>query len=609
MTPIVDGGRRKPRRLGALMRLKEDGAFALIGRLLSDTGRLYAKRYALVFALGALTAATAALNAWIIKDIINEVFLAHRTDLLYLITAVVLGNGFARAGSIYFTQVTLGRIGNDIVARTQKRLYDHLLTLGADYFAATPSSELVTRMSYNANATRSVLDTIFTSTGRDMLSLIALVGVMIVQSPQLTLVMLILGPVTVITINRLSRRVRKVARAQFGSQGDLVGQMQQTAGAIRIIKAFNLENVARERMAVAIDRVRQNADKIVRIRARAVPMSEILASVAIGLVLFYAGYRAISFGEQPGALLSFIAAMAFAYDPAKRLANAQIPLVADLVGVKLMFELLDTKPTMNVNLDGPPLHASIGEVVFDHVDFSYPGGAEVIRDLSFVAPGGKTTALVGPSGGGKSTMIALIERFFDVDGGRILVDGQDVKAVNLSSLRDHMALVTQETVLFNDTIRQNIRFGRPGATDAEVEAAARSALAHDFIAAALNGYETVIGDGGAGLSGGQRQRIAIARAMLRNAPILLLDEATSALDSESEHQVQVALDRLMQGRTTIVIAHRLSTVLGADKIAVLVGGRIVEEGRHHELMQRNAHYARLYHLQFEPRKGAAVAAE
>jgi ABC-type multidrug transport system fused ATPase/permease subunit len=339
-------------------------------------------------------------------------------------------------------------------------------------------------------------------------------------------------------------------------------------------------------------------------------MSEILAAVAIGLVMFWAGYRAITFGEPPGALLSFIAAMAFAYDPAKRLANAQIPLVADLIGVKLMFELLDTKPTMKVNADGPPLVVRTGEVVFDRVDFAYPGGDEVIRNLDLVAAGGKTTALVGPSGGGKSTLIALIERFFDVTGGRILIDGQDIATVQLTSLRDRMSLVMQETVLFNDTVRQNIRFGRPDASDAEVEAAARSALAHDFIAAMPAGYDTVIGDGGRTLSGGQRQRIAIARAMLRNAPILLLDEATASLDSESEHQVQVALDRLMQGRTTIVIAHRLSTVLGADKIAVLVGGRIVEEGRHLELIEKGGQYARLYHLQFEPRrKGSAVAAE
>jgi ATP-binding cassette subfamily B protein len=610
------GGKRnkakaaKARGLAGLIRFANDGSFALIWRLLRDTGRHFAGRYAIVFGLGALTAATAAVNAWLIKDVINEVFLAHRVEFLYFITAVVLVNGMVRAGSIYFSQITLGAIGNAIVGRLQKRMFAHLLSLGADYYARTPSSELVTRMSHNATAARKVLDTVFTSTGRDLLSLIALVGVMVIQSPQLSLIVLVIGPLTVFTINQLTRRVKKVARKQFGSLGTLVGQMQQAATAIRVIKAFNLEDAVKKRMGESIDRVRAHNNKIVRIRARAVPFSEVLAAVAIGFVMFYAGYRTITFGEPPGAFFSFIAAMAFAYDPAKRLANAQVPLVADLVGVKLMFDLLDTRPAMEVNTSGPKLQVTKGEVVFERVDFTYPGGAEVIRGLDFVAAGGRTTALVGPSGGGKSTMIALIERFFDVAGGRILVDGQDIAKVELTSLRDSMALVMQDTVLFNDTIRENIRFGRASATDAEVEAAARSALAHEFIMGTPRGYATIIGDGAAGLSGGQRQRIAIARAMLRNAPILLLDEATSSLDSESEHQVQLALDRLMRDRTTIVIAHRLSTVLGADKIAVLIDGRIVEAGRHSDLLQRDGHYARLYHLQFEPRaKDAAVAAE
>ena len=600
----------KRRGLSGLLRLANDGSLAVIKRLLRDTGRAFAPRYAVVLGLGALTAATAALNAWLIKDVINEVFLNHRIDLLYVITAVVLGNGFVRAGSMYYSQMILGHIGNAIVARTQRQLFDHLLTLGADYYGATSSSELVTRLSYNAQAARGVLDTLFTSTGRDILSVIALVGVMIVQSPPLSLVVLVIGPLTILGVNKLGRRVRKFARATYSSQGDVVSVMQQTSSGIRIIKAFNLQDAVRARMSAAIERMRVNSDRIVRLRARTAPLSEILAALAMGLIMFWAGYRAIAFGEQPGALLSFIAAMAFAYDPAKRLANAQIPLVANLVGVKMMFDLLDTKPTMNTNPDGPPLLVTSGEVAFDGVDFTYPAGNPVFRHLDFVARGGRTTALVGPSGGGKSTMIALIERFYDVGAGRILVDGQDIATVKLTSLRDQMALVTQETVLFTDTIRQNIRFGRPDATDAEVEAAARGALAHDFIMATPLGYETVIGDGAAALSGGQRQRIAIARAMLRNAPILLLDEATSALDSESEHQVQVALDRLMHGRTTIVIAHRLSTVLGADNIAVLVGGKIIEEGRHTDLLARGQHYARLYHLQFEPRgKGAAEAAE
>jgi subfamily B ATP-binding cassette protein MsbA len=340
---------------------------------------------------------------------------------------------------------------------------------------------------------------------------------------------------------------------------------------------------------------------------------EVIAGLAIALIVLWAGYQIIYFDVKPGALMSFIAAVALAYEPAKRLAQMQIQLEAGLVGVRMMYELLDTQPTVGDDTDRADLRVDAGKVVFDKVDFAYAGEAPLFRQLAFVAEGGKTTALVGPSGAGKSTMMGLIERFHDVDGGRILIDGQDIAAVKVSSLRDGIALVTQDTYLFRDTIRENIRFGRPEASDAEVEKAAKDAMAHDFIMATEAGYDTVLGDRAMQISGGQRQRVAIARAMLRDAPIVLLDEATSSLDSESEHHIQTAFDRLMEGRTTIVIAHRLSTVLHADKICVLVDGRIVEEGRHDELMALGKHYARLYRLQFrehdDGKKVRAVPAE
>jgi ATP-binding cassette subfamily B protein len=328
---------------------------------------------------------------------------------------------------------------------------------------------------------------------------------------------------------------------------------------------------------------------------------EVVGGFAIALIIFYAGYETIYVGVPPGALMSFIAALGLAYEPAKRLATMQVQIETNLVGVKLMYELLDTKPSLDINENGPALAVKGGEVAFDRVDFAYPGGAPLFRGLDFLAPAGKTTALVGPSGSGKSTMITLIERFYDPQGGAVKIDGQDIARVKMSSLRDSIALVSQDTYLFRDSIRENIRFGRPNATDAEIEQAARAAMAHDFILATSSGYETMLGPGGTELSGGQRQRIAIARAMLRNAPIILLDEATSALDTESEHQVQVAFDHLMEGRTTIVIAHRLSTVLHADKICVLVDGKLVEQGRHDELLALGKNYARLYRLQFESR--------
>ncbi|MEJ0013920.1 MAG: ABC transporter ATP-binding protein [Bauldia sp.] len=589
-------------------KLAKDGSIELIRRLLSDTARQFATRYALAAVLGVVIAITTGLNAWIIKDLINKVFFDRDATMLFVLTGIVVANGFVRGYTLYASSVLLGRIGNAVVARLQRRMFDHMLNLGIDFYTRTPSSELIARMSYNAQAARQVLDTLINTSSRDLLSVIGLVAVMLVQSPLMSLIILVIVPITFLGIGRLVRRVRGASEQQFASFGNVISDMQETAHGIRIVKAFNLEGPMGRRMATSIETVRKRADKIVRISARSNPLMEVVGGFAIAIIIFYAGYQAIYLNIQPGALLSFIAALGLAYEPAKRLAMMQINVEAGLVGVRLMYELLDTKPTLDINENGPALAVKGGEVAFDLVNFAYPGGAPLFRGLDFLAPAGKRTALVGPSGSGKSTMITLIERFYDPTGGAVKVDGQNIADVKMSSLRDAIALVSQDTYLFRDSIRENIRFGRPAATDADVEAAAKAAMAHDFILATNDGYETNLGPGGTELSGGQRQRIAIARAMLRDAPIILLDEATSALDTESEHQVQVAFDRLMEGRTTIVIAHRLSTVLNADKICVLVDGKLIEEGRHDELMALNKHYARLYRLQFETRDRTAPVA-
>ncbi len=591
-----------------LPKFTRDGSLSLISRLLRETGREFAGRYAWAIFLSLVIAGTTAFNAWLIKDIINKVFFDRDATMLWVLTAVIVTNGFVRGYSLYASSVTLGRIGNAVVARIQARLFDHMLNLGVDFYNRTPASELVTRMSHNATAARQVLDTVINSAGRDFLSLVGLIIVMFIQSPLMSTIILVVGPIAIFSINKLIKRVRGVARAQFFSLSQVVSDMQETATGIRIVKAFNLEGVMRKRMAVSIADVQARADKIVQISARTSPLMEVLGGFAIAMIVLWAGYQTIYFGVKPGALMSFIAAIALAYEPAKRLARMQISLEAGLVGVRLMYELLDTPTTIATNANGPEFRIGKGEVVFDKADFAYNGTTRLFQGFDFSAAGGQTTALVGPSGAGKSTVIALIERFFDVDGGRVLIDGQNIAEVKLSSLRDHMALVSQDTTLFHDSIRENIRFGRPGASDADIERAARNAMAHDFIMATENGYDTRLGDNAMQLSGGQRQRIAIARAMLRDARIVLLDEATSALDTESEHQVQLAFEHLRQGRTTIVIAHRLSTVLGADKICVMVEGRIVEQGRHSELLALGKHYARLYHLQFERHKQAAETA-
>src|SRR5665213_168948 len=503
-----------------LPKIAEDGSLALMRRLFNETGRQFLPRYAVVIALGLVIAASTGLNAWIIKDLINKVFFDRQASMLFLMTGIVIANGFVRGFSLYGSSLILGRIGNAIVARTQKRLFDHMLTMGADFYDKTPSSDLITRLSHNAAAARQVLDILVNSTSRDVLSLVSLVVVMVIQSPLMSLIVLVVGPLAIYVVNRLVMRVRGVGRQQFTSQTMVISDMQDTAQGIRVVKAFNLEPAMRARMAASIESLRQRADKIVRITARSSPQMEVLGGLAIAIIVLWAGYQTIYQGVQPGALMSFIAAVALAYEPAKRLARTQIGLEAGLVGVRLMYELLDTKPSMTLNEDGPALRVSAGEVAFSRVDFAYRSDAPLFRRFDFTAEGGKTTALVGPSGSGKSTIISLIERFYDVTAGHVQIDGQDIAAVKLASLRDAIALVGQDTYLFRATIRENIRFGRSNATDAEVEQAAREAMAHDFILATENGYDTELGGQGGQLSGGQRQRVAIARAMLRNTPIV-----------------------------------------------------------------------------------------
>jgi ATP-binding cassette, subfamily B, bacterial MsbA len=581
-----------------LPEIPPDGSIALIRRLLSEKGRQYAGRYVIAMLFMTMFSASAALSAWIIGDVVNQIFVDRNQSMLFVLSGAVLVISFARGIGAYGAAITLSRIGNSIVADIQRQIFDHLLVMGVDFYNKTHSSELITRISHNASAARAVLNTVVTSFGRDLLSVIGLVTVMIIQSPAMSAVALLIGPIAVWGVTGLVKRIRGLSRAEFRSMAKVISSMQETSQGIRIVKALNLEPIMRDRMVGAIDSVRQRANKIAAIQARTSPLMETLGGLSIAGVMFWAGYATIFLDQKPGAFMSFITAILLAYEPAKRLARTHVEIEANLIGVRMMYELLDTKPTMEPNFGGPQLQIGAGEVRFDKVDFSYRPEEQLFKGLNFVAEGGKMTALVGPSGSGKSTIIALILRFYDPASGKVLIDDQDIAKADVSSLHNDIALVSQEVVLFDDTIRQNIRFGRPDATDEEVEQAARDAMAHEFITAMPDGYDSLVGEHGANLSGGQRQRIAIARAVLRDARVILLDEATSSLDSESEHQVQLAFDRLMQDRTTIVIAHRLSTVLGADKICVLVNGEIVEEGHHAELLPAGKLYSRLYNLQF-----------
>ena len=582
------------------------GPWPIIWRLLSESWRKYAPGYAVATIFMAIFAGTLALTAWIIGTVVDEVFVRKDMNQLLLLVGGVLAISIARGASAYGSDVAIARTGNRIVADMQRRVFDHLLKLGVRYFDRNHSSHMIMAMSNRANAASAVISTILTSFVRDLLSIVFLVALMIILNPWLTIIAMIVGPLALIGVGRLVRKIRNVARDEFGGMALIIAGMQETAAGIRIVKAFNLEALMTTRMEKNVEDVRQRRNKIATVKAQTKPFMETLGGFAIAGVIFWGGYATIFQGQDPGTFVSYITAILLAYEPAKKLANTRVALERNVVGVRFVYGILDTQVRVDPNLDGPDLEIDKGTIRFENVDFAYRKKKPLLNGFNFEAPGGQLTALVGPSGSGKSTIMNLIERFYDVQAGAVTVDGQDISKLRIASLRDQLAIVTQSTQIFQGTVRENIRFGRPSATDEEVEAVARSAMAYDFISELPNGFDTVLEEGSGELSGGQLQRVSIARAMLRDAPIVLLDEATSSLDSESEHQIQLAFEHLMVGRTTIVIAHRLSTVLGADKICVVVDGDVIEEGRHEELLKKNGHYARLYHLQFEKHKVDAI---
>lgn len=585
--------------------LLSDDSLGLLRRLVGEQARLHWRGYAIAFVFMGLIALTTALAAYLMKDVINEVFVNRDRSMVIWLAGTVMVIYIVKGAATYGQQVTLARIANAIVATIQTRLYSHILAMRVGYFAEATSTELIARQSFIAQSSANALNLVVISVGRDFLTLIGLVTVMAIQQPTLALISLLILPVAVVAVRKLVGRARKVRRVEFGSLSEIVGIIQETVQGIRIVKAFTLEGMFSRRMAETVERLQGATNKLAAVGARTSPLMETLGGVAIGVVILYGGYSVIDGGQTPGAFFSFITALLLAYEPAKRLARVNVDLGAQLVGVRMLYDFLDI-PADEIEPPGrPDLKVEGGAVSFKSVRFHYRPDEPVLNGLHLEAAPGRTTALVGLSGGGKTTVMNLLLRFYEAHQGEVLIDGQDVRSVSLPSLRRQIAFVSQDTFLFRGTVRDNIAMGRPDATEADIMAAAKAAYADDFIRAFAKGYDTEIGEQGTQLSGGQRQRLAIARAILKNAPIILLDEATAALDSESERAVQMALERLAQGRTTIVIAHRLQTILNADKICVIEAGRIVEEGTHEELLARGGRYRALHETQFKRDSTAA----
>ncbi len=572
----------------------------VLSRLLADNGRRYASRYALAMLFMLFASSCTALSAWIMEDVINEIFVARDQSRLLIISGGVAAIFLVKGVSTYAHTTILARTGNSIVAELQRRVYDSILAQSLPFFSERKPGDLVNRMIRTAVGARAALDQVFVVIGRDAMTLVGLIVVMILKDVVMTAIALVLTPIVVVLVARLSRRIRKLAGQAFRSHTEVVAAIQETASGADMIKAFTLEERMRMRADSAIVMVQDRSDRIALLQARSSPIMETLGGLSFAAVILYGGSSVIDGAQNPGAFFAFLTALLLAYEPAKKLSRARLQIEAELVNARLLYEIIDREPDAEDPPGAPPLVVTRGQVGFENVRFTYPGGtAPAIDGLTFETKPGTVTALVGHSGAGKSSTFSLIERFYAADAGRVAVDGQDVTKVTVRSLRENVAIVAQNTFLFDGTVLENLLFGRADATDAEIEAAARAAHAHDFICALPDEYDTPIGENGYSLSGGQRQRLAITRALLRDAPILLLDEPTASLDAETEAHIQAALDALLQGRTAIVIAHRLSTVRNADNILVMDKGRIVQSGSHDTLLTEGGIYARLYELQFQ----------
>lgn len=556
-------------------------------------GRLFIAMAAMLVVAGATGA-----NAYMIQPVLDGIFLQKNADLLLVLPLIVIGITCVQALADYLQTLQLRYVGQAVVSDMQGDLFAHLMHADLTTFHDQTSGRLISRMTSDIMLLRISVSTALTGFIKEFFTLIFLVGVMLYQSWEMSLFTVSILLFALLPVLRLGRRMRKVTDATQARFADFTSQLDDTFHGVRAVKSYGREEFEITRVRRSVADLFALYYKAARIQAASAPVLNLIGGVAVAAVIWFGGMNVIEGTTSTGAFFSFLTAMIMAYRPVKVLASLNNQMQEGMAAAGRFFEVLDRPPVIHDAPGATPLVLARGEVTFDHVYFTYPGGKAGVFDVSFHLPPGKVVALVGPSGGGKSTIINLLLRFYETNAGRILIDGQEVRGVTVASLRQAFALVSQDIVLFDDTVAANIRYGRLEATEEEVVEAAKKAHADEFIRSLPEGYNTPIGPHGVRLSGGQRQRLSIARAILKNAPILLLDEATSALDNSSERAVQEALGALMATRTTLVIAHRLSTIHHADEILVLSQGSIVERGTHEALLAARGLYYDLYQLQF-----------
>ena len=559
----------------------------------------YRSKLVLSLILSVIIAAAMPAIALLVKNVMDDIFIGRNVQMLQLIAGAVIAIYLIKSVCDYFGYYFMNDVGQRVIMDLRNALYGHIQTLSMPYFIRTPTGVLISRITNDVNLVQLSVTESITDFIRQSLTLVGLVVAVFYRDWRLAIIAMLVFPLVIYPINKFGKRLKKYSTRGMRVMGNVMSILDEAISGIRIVKAYNMEEYEKQRFSGENRNYYLNWMKRISVRAVSGPLMELIGGLATAFLLWFGGMRVIRGEMTAGEFMSFITALSMLYAPIRKLNKVNIEIQEGIAAARRIFDLLDTKPEILEKPVAQKLGRVEGDFAFKDVWFSYTGDeVYALEGISFTAQKGRQIALVGESGSGKSTMANLLPRFFDVSSGEILVGGTDVRDVTLTSLRENIAMVTQEMILFNDTIRANIAYGTQNSSLDEIIEAAKSANAHDFIMDMKNGYDTVVGESGVRISGGQRQRLCIARAIIKNAPILILDEATSALDTESEREVQAALDRLMKGRTTLVIAHRLSTIVGADWIIVLNKGRIAEQGTHDDLLKRGGLYAKLYNLQF-----------
>ena len=561
-----------------------------------------AKQYYILLSLAMLcmlvAGALQSAQALLVKPILDDIFLGKNPSALKWIPLAVIGIFLVKGACNYGQTIMMNFIGLRIVTNLRNKLYEQIQRQSLAFFTQHPTGILMSRITNDVASIQSASSEAVTSLIKDTVTLVSLIGVIFYTDWKLAIIAMVVFPLAIYPISILGKKMRKVATSTQITMGTLSSLLQETISGTRIVKAFGMEKYENERFAAENERLFKLNMKTVSVNAISHPLMEFLGSLGIAAVIFYGGYNVVHGNSTPGTFFSFLAALLMLYEPVKRLVNVNNTIQQGIAGADRVFSIIDRVPDIDDKPGARELPPITRSIDIENITFRYEKTA-VLKNITLSIKSGEVVAFVGMSGGGKTTLVNLIPRFYDVTSGRILIDGHDIRDVSIQSLRNQIAIVTQQTILFNDTVKNNIAYGDIDRTEIDIVNAAKAANAHDFIMKLPKQYDTNIGELGTKLSGGEKQRISIARALLKDAPILILDEATSSLDTEAEIEVQEALDNLMKGRTTLVIAHRLSTIRNANRIIALVNGEIVEEGSHETLLARQGEYFRLYNLQFK----------